>query len=153
MRILKRAVSSDICNRLIRDIGANLEATQRRVGDKLARLLCVGGLGNAESHVGLAGGQPDISHENIFQGDGCAAGGHFQVLTLSICLHGIEFDHPFACLIRSYGFSLVCKVDLYLGLWFSPSPNGHGHFPLKNAMVGEDFSKGQTFAEQCGGKK
>ena len=94
-RMLKRSVSSDVCKGLIRDIGADLEATQRRVGDELARFLGVGGLGNAESHVGLAGCQPYFSHEDILQADGRAAHGHFQLLSSSIRLHGIEFDHPF----------------------------------------------------------
>ena len=53
VRILKSSFFSYVCKWLIRDVGADFKTAKCRVGDEFAGFLCVGGLGNTESHVGL----------------------------------------------------------------------------------------------------
>ena len=71
------------------------------------------------------------------QDDGRSAGSHFQP-ALSDRFHGIEFDHPLACLVGSGFFGLKTQPSPLLQ--DGPSQTGKG-FPLQCAMIGEDFGK------------
>ena len=147
VRMLKSSVSTDVCKRLIRDVWTDFKTAKCKVGDEFAGFLCVGGLGDGESHVRLAGCQPNFSNENIFEDDGCADGSHFQLLTFGIGYHGIESDHPPASLVGGSTFLLARKFNRYLYFRFGPSPDGNGHIPLQYGIIGKDFGKTQFGTE------
>ena len=127
--------------------GPTLKTAKCRVGDEFAGFLCVGGLGDRESHVRLAGCQPNFSNENILEDDGCTEGSHFQLLTFGIGYHGIESDHPPATLVGGGSFfgSKIQPLPLFPA---RPIPRrARTYPPLQYGMISKDFGKTQFGTE------
>ena len=86
----------------------------------------------------MAGSDPDVTDEDVFENDFIFTGDGEGMLLSAIGFVGGEADEPAAISFGNGIVSFVPKLDGDFFLWVGGSPNVKGGFPLKDHVAAQN---------------
>ncbi len=91
-------------------------------------------------HVGLAGGEPEVSDEDVFELEGVGSvDGEGEGASGGL---GGEVEAPAAEVVRDGGVGAAVEIDGDLLAGCGAPPDVDGHLALEDHVAGEDFGEG-----------